>query len=296
MCTEEFGEYDMGRGGHSGKTCMGRISICYDVLHKTVLDDTPDNYRCSEKEQFGNFAPLLLPGDVPLTDGYCAKHGVPLAVLDSRAHFVVPLTEKPLVVKRFPRQKKGAERAVTITFTDSRTKEPAAIKGRPMKKKTNGKYRVPFTSLPQGKDCPRGAIFTLYGTRWEVETCYGHLKNTLEMADWSGKSVPAVRQDFKARILLHNLTALLCHPIRPKKKKVDAGNGPTNRKRTLNFPNAISRCRSLLVKILKGRDIMTLTDEFSENVKARIEYSRKGQTRKRTYFEGRKYHMNQKHA
>ncbi len=47
-CTEEFGEYDMGRGGHSRKTCMGRISMCYDVLHKMVLDDTPDNKSVQE--------------------------------------------------------------------------------------------------------------------------------------------------------------------------------------------------------------------------------------------------------
>lgn len=295
-CVKEYGSYDMGRPGSTKEACMGRTSIFYDVLNKVVLDSTLDHYRCSEKEQFGKFVHLIGQGDVLLMDNYYAKHGVLGPILDARAHFVVPLTEKLHVVRRFLKHKKKAEQLTKITFTDSGTKEHLTIEGRLIKKKVKGAYKVLFTSIPQGKGRSRAAIFALYAKRWGVETCYGHLKNTLEMADWSGTSVLAVRQDFKSKILLHNITALLCRRIRPKRKKSDQRNRDTQRKRIISFSNALCRCKSLIRGLLKGKELDGLITDFIANVKSTIEYSRKGQAYPRSYFEGRKYHMNQKHA
>lgn len=295
-CVEAYGAYDLGPKSHAKPTCMARVSIFYDVLNKLVLDNSIDHYTCSEKDQFAKFEHLIKADDILLMDNYYGKYAVLDATLNKKAHFVIPLTAKLHVVRRFLKFKRKKERVSQITFADTHTKQSITIEGRLMKKKINGEYKVLFTSLMDNSNYSCNSIFDLYTKRWEVEGCYGQLKNTLELADWSGTSPLAVSQDFKSKILLYNLTRALSIKIKPPRKKVDRRNKDTKRKRIINFSNALSRCKSLLRNLLKGKPIEKLIADFIANVGATVEYSRKGQSNPRKYWEGRKYHINQKHA
>ncbi|MEO1256429.1 MAG: hypothetical protein AAFY41_16300, partial [Bacteroidota bacterium] len=218
------------------------------------------------------------------------------ALLRREADFVVPLTPKLHVVRRFLKHKKKKERIVTIKFTDSKDKRSVEITGRLMKKKIGDGYHVLFTSLSDSVKYTTKAIFDLYLKRWKVETCFLQLKNTLELASWTGATPLAIDQDFKANIFLYNLTRALTHKVRPDKKKKDQRNRDTKRKRTINFSLAVCRCKLLVKQILNGKSIEEAMLSFINTVRKCVEYSRVGQKQPRNYWTGKNYHLNQKHA
>ena len=55
--------------------------------------------------------------------------------------------------------------------------------------------------------------------KWGVEEAYKRLKSRLEVENFSGKSVLAVKQDFYAKMMTYSLEALLAKVAEPKVKK-----------------------------------------------------------------------------
>jgi len=229
-------------------------------------------------------------------DGYYAKKSILESISIRKADFIVPVTSKMHVVKRFLKHKKKKQTIQSIKFTDSTTKESIQIEGRLMKKKVGKKDLVLFTSLTDDTRYSTTSIFYLYLKRWQIETCFLQLKNTLELVNWTGTSPLTVLQDFKAKILIYNLSSALTIRINPPNRRKDNRNKPTNRKRRLNFSFVLSRIKILLKQIARQRDIKQSLKDFILEVKKSVEYSRKGQTQIRNYWKGKTYHLNQKHA
>ena len=50
----------------------------------------------------------------------------------------------------------------------------------------------------------------LYHLRWDIEESYKKDKHSLQLENYSGKTIIAIYQDFYANMLLENLTAILC--------------------------------------------------------------------------------------
>jgi len=293
-CISTYGTYNIGQGDK--ESCMARVSILCDISSKLILSESFDHYRVSEKDQFHHHQQHIEANDILLLDGYYDKASILDSILCKGADFVVPLTAKRHIVRRFIKHKRKKEILTDITFTDSKTKEPFLLHGRLMKKKINGNYKVIFTSLTDKDYYSHKSLFDLYTQRWEVEICYLHLKNGLELADWTSTSVLGIQQDFKAKILLYNLTRMLMHRLKPPRKKRDKRNKPTLRKRVISFSNAISQCRSALIKLIKGKVIKEIIQHFIEKTINNVEYSRKGQSNSRSPWKGKRFHINQKSA
>jgi len=180
------------------------------------------------------------------------------------------------------------------------------ISGRLMKKQSKGKTYVIFTSLTELTDYSHSAIFDLYLKRWAIEECYKTLKNNLELADWTSTNINGVLQDFKSKILLHNLGRILSCNMTPNRKKKYPENKKENaqqasykqpkRKRIISFSTVLGQTKSLLRLVGGTKTIIELINYFRKQVKSAVQYSRKGQSSPRNYWEARKYHINQKHA
>jgi len=275
---------------------MARISIFCDVKTKMVLSECIKPYTSSEKEQFHLHEHNIETDDIVLMDAYYAKASIIHSIKDKNADFVVPLTDQRHVVRRFLNNKSRKDICLEIVFKDSKTEEIYPVYGRLVKKKIHGKNKALFTSLTDVTTYSIKDIFNLYDKRWGVEVSYLHLKNKLELANWTGTSVLAVKQDFKAKILLYNLTCALSFDIKPKRRKVDRRRKSTKRKRVINFSNAITQCRSVLIKICKKISIDKVVKLFVNKTRANVEYSKQGQSWPRKHWIGKKYHMNQKTA
>ena len=72
-----------------------------------------------------------------------------------------------------------------------------------------GEVEVLMTSLLDPDDYPADAFAELYHLRWAQEERYKCFKSRVEVENWSGKSALTICQDFHAKVLALNLTALL---------------------------------------------------------------------------------------
>ena len=88
----------------------------------------------------------------------------------------------------------------------------------------NGEIEVLATSLMDNKKYPDNIFKNLYMMRWDVEVNYNHLKNHLEVENFSGKTVAAIKQDFYANAFIENIRSLLATDANDeiKEKKKDA--------------------------------------------------------------------------
>ena len=66
-----------------------------------------------------------------------------------------------------------------------------------------------MTSLLDEMLYPTVEFLDLYYLRWEIETFYGLIKTRLELENFTGIGVEAVRQDFYATVYLTGLESLL---------------------------------------------------------------------------------------
>ena len=70
-------------------------------------------------------------------------------------------------------------------------------------------YRLAECSCRACRSDPVEDFAALYHQRWRIEEPYKQQKQGLQIENFSGKSVESIRQDFFAKQVAHNLTALL---------------------------------------------------------------------------------------
>ena len=75
-----------------------------------------------------------------------------------------------------------------------------------------GELEVLATSLLSETDFPTEEFYQVYGWRWNHESFYYRLKSRLDLENFSGQTVEAVRQDFHSTLLLCNLETILTGP------------------------------------------------------------------------------------
>jgi hypothetical protein len=62
-----------------------------------------------------------------------------------------------------------------------------------------------ITTLLDPKQYPASEIAALYHRRWEIETCFRHLKQTLNLEHLRCKTLPGVRKELLIRMMAYNL-------------------------------------------------------------------------------------------
>ena len=148
---------------------------------------------------------------------------------------------------------------------------------------STGEKEVLITSLLDAEEYPYKLFEELYNLRWGVEESYKIDKHRLELENFSGKSVVAIRQDFFAGILMGNLTAILSsnlgEEINQKKRKYDY---------KVNKTTALSKVKEFLAFLFNSLDVLQfiemLVSEFLLNVfpiRLGRSFERKKQKRKR---------------
>ena len=55
-------------------------------------------------------------------------------------------------------------------------------------------------------------------SRWDIEEAFKRIKSRLEVENFSGKSVLAIKQDFYAKMVTYNIAALLAQAADPRVK------------------------------------------------------------------------------
>jgi hypothetical protein len=76
----------------------------------------------------------------------------------------------------------------------------------------SGQLEVLATNLLDTATYSVEDLAAVYGHRWGIETYYGLIKGRLDLENFSGLSVEAIRQDLHATVFLSNLETVLTRP------------------------------------------------------------------------------------
>jgi len=111
-----------------------------------------------------------------------------------------------------------------------------------------GEKEILITSVLESKALSAKRFKGLYHARWGVEEAFKRLKSRLEVENFSGKSVRAVKQDFHAKMMTYNLAALLAKAAEPKVKKKTAH---CQYDYAVNHAQALSRLKGAWIKMIR---------------------------------------------
>lgn len=123
----------------------------------------------------------------------------------------------------------------------------------------DGEIEVLATSLLDFELFPYEIFKDLYFKRWPVEEQYKLLKSRIEIANFTGKSVQAIMQDFYARVFMSNLTSILAFPIHDKIVEKHKGSKLDYK---INWTQALAKMKNTTILIFFRENIIPIIKEL----------------------------------
>lgn len=259
-------------GKTRSNTCYpsARLSQLYDVVNKLSVDVQVAPFSSGERSLAQQHIESARTGDLILYDrGYpaiwlfilhiqrnidfCAR-----ANTDSNVVREFIRTGKLEAIEEFPCFEKSLRkcRELDLPTTPIRLRLVRVnLKG--------GGFEILLTSLKDKKKFPRKIFKDLYNQRWFVEEDYKLMKSRLEIENFSGLSVEAIKQDIHAKVLTKNIAAIAI---------VDASVIMIKRYRhrklkyRINFTYVLSRFKDNLVRFILDLVPLDCMVVFIENL------------------------------
>ncbi len=156
----------------------------------------------------------------------------------------------------------------------------------------SGETEVLITSLTDMEAFPKELFSDLYHLRWPVEEDYKILKYRIQIENFSGKSVHSVYQDFHAKVVSKNLTAVIATTTR---KEIIKKSENLKYRHQINFAQALSKMKNTIVLLFSCtrnlvisyiEQIRTIFIQTTESIRPNRQYPRKHRVKqKRFHFE-----------
>lgn len=220
---QEFGlvEVKNQQGATGTSYPQGRIAVLYDLLNQIGVDARLESSRVGEVSLAIEQAAQVPVGDVAINDRgftgfrYLAVHihrGVHVVGRCSSGSFGA--------AQEMFRMNRAGRSVITRLYAPGDERAELKRLGLPLEllvrfvslRLPDGKLEVLVTTLLDEEEYPSEEFLDLYHRRWGHETFYNRLKSRLDLENFSGETVEAVRQDFHAAVLLCNLESLLTQP------------------------------------------------------------------------------------
>ena len=199
-----------------------RLSVLYDLLnqlgHDTRLEPSTTGEVALAIQQLEH----LQPADVAINDRGFSGYLYFVRVLQRGAHFIGRCSSGSfLAAQEMFRRNRANQSKVVWLFAPPEQKGQCRRLGLALKIKVRfvsvrlptGELEVMATSLLDEELYPTvGEFLNVYHCRWGHETFYLMLKGRMELENFSGRTIEAVRQDVQAAVLLANLESMLSEP------------------------------------------------------------------------------------
>lgn len=283
---------------------MARISTMYDLLNNLIIDGKIEANTCSEYTLAVMLLDNVRENDLVVLDrGYGARWLFYL-IQQKKADYIVRLQhhfgpdvdsfwdseekERIIEVQKLPPKSRGKLQKLGLEFMPFKFRVVKIMLD-------NGEIEVLATSLLDSERFNLTFLKETYELRWGIEVNYDHLKNHIELGNFTGYSVRSIKQDFFANILLANIQALLV-------RDAQAEMSTRNKSKQLKYEYKINK--NLSLGFLKERVIDILLSnkpKYFEELKELFQiepvpirksrkFSRDRQRHKR------KFYMNQRRA
>ena len=195
-----------------------RMSVLYDILNRVGLDGRLEPSRVGEVDLAIEQLARAESGDVLINDRGFTGY-VYLAWHQKRGrHYIARCSTASFAAAQelFRKNHGGVSIRVKLTPHAAQQAEVRRL-GLPLEltvrfvsvRLPTGGLEVLATSLLDEVEYPTQEFLEVYHWRWNHETFYHVLKSRLDLENFSGETVEAVRQDFHAALLLCNLETAL---------------------------------------------------------------------------------------
>jgi hypothetical protein len=277
---EHFGAWHPAKG----EPCpIARVSHIFDVLNDITLEALISPKATGERALAAQHFEHLKSSDLVLLDrGYPAFWLFAL-IVEQGAQFCARM---PLggwqVVERFVAS--GLSEQIVLLWPSSEANQECRARGlslAPLKVRLirveldSGEVEVLATSLVDRIAYPTTVFKELYHCRWPVEENYKVLKSRIEIENFTGKSVLAVYQDFHAKVLTANLTAILAQPAQEVVAQQNRGRKYTYQ---VNMTNALSKMKDTVVLLVRRATILPILERLWQLFTQTIEPIRPGRS------------------
>ena len=226
--SDEFGVMRWKKKGKEadieGEIPTATASVLYDVLNSVAIDAILTKAKAYEVDLAIEHLAHTTPEDLLIEDrGYASYEMLAQAKYNNR-QVVIRCSAASFSVARKMLKGEGKDSQITTIIPCKKQRAEMKKLGLPMKLTVRfvrvlldtGEYEVLVTSLLDEKQYPTEEFKTLYWYRWGIETFYGVLKTRLEVENFTGNSIEAVRQDFFSAIFLTGLESILTDAAQAK--------------------------------------------------------------------------------
>ncbi len=237
-----------------------RLSVVYDLLNRAGWDARLEPSTVGEVALAIQQLEHLQPGDIEINDRGFTGYVYLALILQRHAHFIARCsTGSFLAAQEMFRRNRANQSKVVWLFAPPDQKAECQRLGLPLKMKVRfvslrlptGPLEVLATSLLDETLYPTEEFLTVYHWRWGHETFHLMLKGRLELENFSGRTLEAVRQDVQAAVLLANLESVLSQPTQAVLSEAST---PETQPRQVNRSNSYHALKDQVLDLLY-RDI-----------------------------------------
>jgi len=221
-----------------------RLSVLYDLLNHLGLDARLEPVAQGEVELVAAQLGRVEKGDVLIWDRGFTGFVLMAQVLACGAHFVGRCSKSSFAAAQdlFRAKRAGQSKIVKLVAAGDQRAELKKL-GLPSElivrfvsvRLSTGELEVLVTSLLDESLYPTREFLEVYHWRWQHETYHQMLKGRLDLENWSGQTVEAVRQDVQAAVFVSNVETLLSQPAQEALSAGDA---------TRQYPAQVNRAVS----------------------------------------------------
>ena len=233
---------------------IGMASVFYDVLNHIAIDSMVKPNNTSEKQCASEHLKHAGKNDLIIYDrGYPSFWLYTLHIQHKQAFCMRSKTNQCRIVKDFIKSNKKesivtyAPNKTSIKTCEEKGLPTTPIKLRLVRVDLPGGVEVLITNLMDTEKYDAGVFKSLYHLRWGIEENYKRLKQWVEIENFSGKSALSVQQDFYAKIVASNLTALMAMAAQ---KTITTKTKHLKLKYQINFAQAISKMKHRIVCLI----------------------------------------------
>lgn len=283
--------------GNTGKTFpIAKISTFYDLLNEIIVDSQIAHYKTTELDLALKHLNKSKKNDLVILDrGYPAIWLFYLFMLNGidyvarlQKNFIKEADEfwdseeesKILEIKNCPPKSKKRLDKLGISFKSFKLRLVKVILD-------NGEMEVLATSLLDEEKHPTSIFKDLYFMRWGIETNYDHLKNQIEIENFTGLTKIAIEQDFFANMFIANLQSII---IKDAKEELEKENKNCKYEYKINRNLSLSYMKDRIIKLFTSNDphyydkMVQLFKIEPIPIRDDRKFNRKSTTRKKKYF------------
>jgi len=242
--------------GAAGRYPQARLSALTDLLNRIVVQTLFVPWQRGERQLAVEHIKQFAPEDIGILDRGYASYELWAQFVAHARWFVCrcPTSSFRIVDQLFRDNQAGGSLIVTLRPSAGKQAEIRRM-GLPQEitlrfvtvRLPTGELEVLATNLLDEQCYPAAVFGELYHCRWGIETFYGLVKGRLDLENFTGLTVEAVRQDVHATIFLSNLESILIEPVQAQLRQKSE---PLKHRQQVNHAVSFHALKSQIIQLL----------------------------------------------